>query len=45
MIETQGTVVDWLLESDEPGVVFQTKRDLLGETEPPSNSLLLGSLE
>ncbi|MGH3072000.1 MAG: hypothetical protein ACRDNB_06980, partial [Gaiellaceae bacterium] len=23
--------LDWLLESDEPGVVFQAKRDLLGE--------------
>ena len=25
------TAVDWLLESDEPGIVFQAKRDLLGE--------------
>ena len=29
------TAVDWLLESDEPGIVFQTKRDPLGEDEPP----------
>ena len=25
------TAVDWLLESDEPGIVFQAKRSLLGE--------------
>ena len=25
------SAVDWLLDSDEPGIVFQAKRDLLGE--------------
>ena len=28
------TAVEWLLESDEPGVVFQAKRDLLDEEDP-----------
>jgi hypothetical protein len=27
--------VEWLLESEEPGVVFQAKRDLLAEPDPP----------
>ena len=27
--------IEWLLASKEPGVVFQTKRDLLGERDPP----------
>ena len=29
------SAVDWLLASNEPGVVFQTKRDVLGEPDPP----------
>ena len=24
------SALDWLLDSDEPGIVFQAKRDLLG---------------
>jgi hypothetical protein len=28
------SAVDWLLASDEPGVVFQARRDLLGEHDP-----------
>jgi hypothetical protein len=28
------SAIDWLLESDEPGIVVQTKRDLLDEPEP-----------
>jgi hypothetical protein len=27
------SAVDWLLDSNEPGIVFQTKRDLLGEEQ------------
>jgi hypothetical protein len=33
--------VDWLLGSDEPGIVFQTKRDLLGEEDPPEAGRVL----
>ena len=29
------SALDWLLDSDEPGIVFQAKRDLLGEADPP----------
>jgi hypothetical protein len=29
------SATDWLLASKEPGVVFQAKRDLLGEPDPP----------
>ena len=28
------TAVDWLLRSDEPGIVAQAKRDLLGDADP-----------
>jgi len=35
------SALDWLLESDEPGVVFQTKRDLLGDEEPPEAARVL----
>ena len=28
------SALDWLLDSDEPGIVFQAKRDLLGEADP-----------
>ena len=35
------SAVDWLLESDEPGIVFQTKRDLLGEPNPPEATRVL----
>jgi hypothetical protein len=35
------SAVDWLLESDEPGIVFQVKRDLLGEQDPPAAARVL----
>ena len=35
------TTVEWLLESDEPGVVFQAKRDLLDEVDPPEAAHVL----
>ncbi len=35
------TVVDWLLESDEPGIVLQVKRDLLGDQSPPETTRVL----
>jgi len=35
------SAVDWLLDSDEAGVVFQTKRDLLEELEPPEAAHVL----
>jgi len=33
--------LDWLLASDEPGVVLQAKRDLLGEQDPPEAARVL----
>jgi hypothetical protein len=33
------TAVDWLLASDEPGIVAQTKRDLLDESAPAEDVL------
>jgi hypothetical protein len=41
VIATQSTALDWLVGSDEPGVVFQTKRDLLGEAEPAEAARVL----
>jgi hypothetical protein len=35
------TALDWLLGSDEPGIVFQAKRDLLGEENPPEAAHVL----
>jgi hypothetical protein len=35
------SAVEWLLDSDEPGVVFQAKRDLLGEEDPPEAARVL----
>ena len=35
------TAVEWLLASDEPGVVFQAKRDLLDEVDPPEAAQVL----
>ena len=35
------SAVDWLLQSDEPGVVFQAKRDLLDEADPPEAAQVL----
>jgi hypothetical protein len=29
------TAIDWLLRSDEPGIVAQTRRDLLDDPAPP----------
>ena len=28
------SALDWLLDSDEPGIVFQAKRDLLDKADP-----------
>jgi hypothetical protein len=33
--------IEWLLASKEPGVVFQVKRDLLGERHPPEAEQVL----
>ena len=35
------SALDWLLASDEPGVVFQAKRDLLDEADPPEAARVL----
>src|SRR5688572_29342522 len=35
------SAVDWLLESDEPGVVSQAKRDLLGVADPAEAARVL----
>jgi hypothetical protein len=35
------SAIDWLLASDEPGVVFQTKRDLLEAPEQPEAARVL----
>ena len=35
MTTSTDQAVEWLLESEEPGVVFQAKRDLLAEPDPP----------
>jgi hypothetical protein len=35
------SAVDWLLASEEPGVVFQAKHDLLGEPNPPEAAHVL----
>ena len=35
------SALDWLLEADEPAVVFQAKRDLLDEPEPPEAERVL----
>ena len=35
------SAVDWLLESDEPGIVAQAKRDLLDEQAPPEAARVL----
>ena len=36
-----GTALDWLLESDEPGIVAQAKRDLLDVADPPEATRVL----
>ncbi len=41
MITATDQAVQWLLESDEPGVVFQARRDLLGESDPPDAARVL----
>jgi hypothetical protein len=38
------SAIDWLLASEEPGVVFQVKRDLLGEQDPPESARVLEGL-
>ena len=35
------SVTDWLLESDEPGVVLQVMRDLLADQNPPEAAHVL----
>lgn len=35
------SAVDWLLDSDEPGIVVQAKRDLLGEDDPAEDGRVL----
>ncbi len=35
------SVLDWLLDSNEPGIVFQAKRDLLGEDDSPEAARVL----
>ena len=35
------SAIDWLLGSDEPGVVVQVKRDLFGEQDPPEQAQVL----
>ena len=35
------SAVDWLLESDEPGIVMQAKRDLLDERLPAESARVL----
>lgn len=41
MTTATGHAVEWLLASKEPGVVFQAKRDLLGEADPPEAARVL----
>ena len=38
------SALDWLLDSDEPGIVFQAKRDLLGEPDGPEAAQVLEGL-
>ncbi len=38
---TTASALDWLLDSDEPGIVFQAKRDLLDEQDPPEAAHVL----
>jgi hypothetical protein len=40
-VTTTASALDWLLDSDEPGIVFQTKRDLLDEADPPEAARVL----
>jgi hypothetical protein len=40
-VAVQSTAIEWLLQSNEPGVVFQAQRDLLDEPEPPDASRVL----
>ena len=35
------SALDWLLDSDEPGIVFQARRDLLDEAEPAEAARVL----
>lgn len=37
----RASAIDWLLASDEPGIVFQARRDLLGEARPPEAARVL----
>jgi hypothetical protein len=40
-VTVTASAVEWLLESDEPGIVFQVKRDLVGEPDPPDAARVL----
>ena len=40
-VTVTASALDWLLDSDEPGIVFQAKRDLLGEADPPEAAHVL----
>jgi hypothetical protein len=41
-VTVTASAVEWLLDSNEPGIVFQAKRDLLGEEDPPEAASVLG---
>jgi hypothetical protein len=40
-VTVTASAVEWLLDSDEPGIVFQVKRDLVGEQDPPDAARVL----
>jgi hypothetical protein len=40
-VTVTASAVEWLLDSNEPGIVFQAKRDLLGEEDPPEAASVL----
>jgi hypothetical protein len=40
-VSVTASVVDWLLESDEPGIVAQAKRDLFDEQAPAEAARVL----
>ena len=41
MTTVTGQAVEWLLASKEPGIVYQAKRDLLGDEDPPESARVL----
>jgi len=40
-VSVTASALDWLLDSDEPGIVSQAKRDLLDEADPPEAAHVL----